>query len=130
MTYPTWSELKTKIEADLDLQDEDFVTASELLGYANEAVDEAEAEIHTLYEDYFLTEGTITLIAGTSSYALPSDIYGSKIRGVIFSNNGLIYPVKRIRNSKKFELIANIRFISSSTDDYRYLLKNASAAAG
>ena len=25
-----------------------------MLGYANEAIDEAEAEIHTLYEDYFL----------------------------------------------------------------------------
>ena len=54
MKYWAWSEIRSKIEQECDLEDEDFVRRDELLAYCNEAIDEAEAEIHSLYEDYFL----------------------------------------------------------------------------
>ena len=46
--YWTWAQVKTKIMNDLDLNEETFIRPSELLEYCNEAIDEAEAEIHTL----------------------------------------------------------------------------------
>jgi hypothetical protein len=71
MRYWTFAEIKAKVESDLGMEDEDFVSADEMLAYGNEAIDEAEAEIHTINEDYFLTMGPISLVSGTDSYDLP-----------------------------------------------------------
>ena len=79
MKYWTWAELKDKVQRDLDLEGEVFINETELLGYANEAIDEVERQVHTLYEDYFLTKAVISLVDGTEEYALPTDIYAFKI---------------------------------------------------
>jgi len=94
----TYNEAKLKIERDLDLQEESFVTPEEMLAYFNDAIDEAESEIHNLFEDYFLTEATVTLAAGTDRYSLPSDIFANKIRMLWFSDGQLRYQVKRTRH--------------------------------
>ncbi len=52
----TYLEMKNKLEVDLDLQDETFVTTDELIGYFNEALTESESEMITLNQDYFLTK--------------------------------------------------------------------------
>ena len=65
----TWATLRAKIQRDLDLQDEIFITNTELLGYANEAIDEAEQEVLTIYEDYFLTNENLALVTGTAEYS-------------------------------------------------------------
>lgn len=129
MSTVLYSAFKTKVQQDLDLEEENFVQATELLGYTNEAIREAEAEILTIYEDYFLTNSNLVLVNGTSLYALPTGIYASKIRGVIYNNGSLIYEIKRIRTPKKF-LDRALMLYANPSDEYSYILINASAAAG
>jgi hypothetical protein len=124
--FPTWAEIKTKVQQDLDIEDEVFVTDAELMSYCNEAIDEAEAEIHSLYEDYFLNKATVTLVQGTSDYALPSDIYAHKIRRLIYQNGATIYTVDRMKDWKKFEEKAVTDYYPG-TAYYSYLIINAAA---
>lgn len=115
----TWSEIKEKIQDDVDLQEEDFIDETELLAYANEAIDDVEAEIHTLYEDYFLTSGALTLTADVKTVTLPTDIYAWKIRKIIFDDGSQKYPIKKL---KRIESIPDVQ----SGDLFRYLLRNDS----
>lgn len=122
MQYVTYATAKQKVERELDIQDEDFVDDDEMLGYFNAAIDEAESVIQDLYEDYFLTSDYVSMVEGVSSCAMPTNIYASKIRKVIWRNGNEIYEVVPI----KLEEID----LSETQDDYRYLLENNSAAAG
>lgn len=128
MRFWTKSELITKVENDLDLRDEIYITPEEMLGYLNEAIDEAEAHIHDIYEDYFLTKTTVTLVNGTAGYDLPADIYGNKIRGIVFNDGSTIYALKRIRGGDEFIEAALINQYSNSTDFYKYILTNSSTS--
>ncbi len=129
MQYPTLATIRAKIEQDLDLEEELFIPQNEILGYINEAIDEAEANIHTLYEDYFLTSANLALVNGTSDYALPTNIYANKIRGVQYANGSTIYKIRQLRDNERFESAALIN-LSQASDFYRYLLLNNSASAG
>jgi len=128
MKYWKWSEIRSKIEAECDLEDEDFVRRTELLGYCNEAIDEAEAEIHSLYEDYFLKYKDIAIASGDellSVATLIPDIYADKIRGIIFTLAGgtTTYRVNRVKDWKKFEQKALLD-TQVTTDLYQYFLIN------
>lgn len=125
----TYSEIKDKVQKDLDLQDEGFIQTPELMEYCNEAIDEAEAEIHKLHEDYFLTSTSFTWVAGTADYAMPTDIYSNKIRAIIYKSGTDIYEIKRVRGEKKFLDITDTNNFGTN-DEYRYFIKNASASAG
>lgn len=131
MRYWVWSEIRAKIEKECDLEDEVFVSPDELLEYVNEAIDEAEAEIHSLYEDYFLKKATIPVISGDEFFLIPTylpDIYANKIRSIIFTLNGgtTTYKVDRIKDWKKFEDKA-LADTNLTTDLYRYFLVNQTA---
>lgn len=103
MKYWTYGQIRTKVEADLDLQGESFISSTEMLGYANEAIDEVERQIHDLYSDYFLTRGSLTLVNGQEAYSLPSDIFAIKIRAIVYRNGTLTWKFDRIRDWHKFE---------------------------
>lgn len=129
MRYWTWAQIREKIEQECDLQDEDFVSPSELLAYANEAIDEAESEIHSLYEDYFLKKVDIPIQSGDEFLPLPvhmPDIYADKIRRVIFTEAGgtTVYTVTRLKDWKKFEQKA-VADTQVTTDLYQYFLVNS-----
>jgi len=112
----TLKQLRERIQADLDLEDETFIIDSDINSWINEAIKKAEAEIHTLYEDYFLTEAEITLVTtnaaptdtddveeswpNTQFYQYPSDIYANKIRKIVYVNdsNSSTHEVKRVKN--------------------------------
>lgn len=128
-TYWTWAQIKAKVEFDLDLQDEIFIQPQELSGYGNEAIDEAEAEIHAIYEDYFLTSAPLDLQTGISEYPLPTDIYAHKIRGIIYSSGGITFQIPRIRDWNKFIKMA-LEMQYPATTTYSYIIKNASALIG
>jgi hypothetical protein len=123
----TYSEIKEKIQKDLDLEDEDFIQEEELLGYVNEGIDACESLIHTLYEDYFLTSASLTLVNGTASYALPSDIFANKIRAVDYINGSTIAPVRRIKEQSRYQDIALSNANPGGAGNYRYLLTNPTA---
>ncbi len=121
-----YQEVKQKVEADLDLLDETFITPDEMVGYCNEAIHEAESEILTINEDYFLNSTPLSLVQGQSTYTLPNNIYAQKIRGLEYVNNGIIYPIRRIRGQEKFDLAAMIQNFGQ-TDDYMWYPINPTA---
>lgn len=129
MAFWTWSQLKAKIEADLDLEDEKFIPESELLGYANEAIREVSRQVHTLYEDYFLTRTAITLVSGTEEYDLPTDIYAMKIRGMVYRNGTSVWKMKRIQDWRKFEEYEFDKTNLTQTALYGFFILNAVAGA-
>jgi hypothetical protein len=124
MELKTYSQIKEKIENDLDLIDENFISETELLGYMNEAIDDAEAVIHTLGLEaaYFLTNSAITLASGTSDYAYPSDIYAMKIKKMFYVNGANKYIVERVRD-------VSIVQDFNAGDNYMYLPVNVTAGA-
>jgi len=121
--FETWASLKAKVERDLDIQGEVFVRPDELLGYANEAIDEAEAEIFGLNQDYFLARSSITLQMGQKSYTLPSNIFAKKIRRIVYNTGTSVYPVTHMRDWHKFESLAlDDQLITANI--YQYMLVN------
>lgn len=128
MAFTTYATAKAKVLRDLDLEDEVFIQAQEMLDYFNEGLREAAHEVNSIYEDYFLTKAYLPLVSGTSLYALPTGIYASKIRSLIYDQNGtgtLVYEIKRIRSSKTF-LHRSLLRSSQITDYYRYIVINTS----
>ncbi len=127
--YWTYAELNTKVEKDLDLEDELFVVDSEMLGYANEAIDEAERIVKAVYPDYFLDKATLTLVDGTSEYALPTRIYAHKIRRMTYRLGSTVYTIKRVRDWKKFEIYEEEQASTGTTSDLAYFVINQTAGA-
>lgn len=125
MDLLTYSDLKTKLFNDLDIEDLDFLDGeTELLGYINEAIDDAESIIHTLGLDayYFNTQSTITLASGTSDYSLPSDIFATKIRKMFYINGSKKYEIFRIRDLNETPFF-------QASDDYKYQIVTTSGTA-
>jgi hypothetical protein len=132
----TYGEISKKVLVDLDMQEESFVTPDELVGYFNEAIQEAEAEIHKLgaEDEYFRKSTTFNMTAGQSSYSLNDiapDLYIRKIRGLVYKDaNTNIYGVKRLRRTPG-EFVKYMDAVSNATDeDYRYDLANNNSANG
>lgn len=119
----TLAEIRTKVEADTDTEDEDFIRSSEFVELVNDAIEDAESEILPLYEDYYLDYEDIAITEGLTEAELPEGIYAHKIRRVIFRNGTTTYPVTRLRDWKKFEEKADYD-ASSSSDRIRYMLVN------
>lgn len=122
----TYAAAKAKVEQDLDLEEEVFIQDSEMLAYFNDALREAEKEVLTIYEDYLLDKTYLPLVLGQSSYSLPAGILANKIRGIVYSQNNIIYEFTRIRDKRKFleiELLKN----ANPTDYYKYYVLNSSS---
>lgn len=114
---PTWADLKARVESELDLEQEDFINATDLLYYANKAINVAENLVLTLNEDYFLNKASITLVSGQSQYDLPAGIYAQKIRRILYDNNGIQYEVRRFKNLSH-------TILTRTGDYYKYLVTN------
>jgi hypothetical protein len=120
----TFLELRTKVAQDLDTIDEPFVQMDEMIRYCNEAIEEAEAEICKISEDYFLTDpATITLVSGQQEYDLPTDIYINKIRAIVYHNGVIIYPITRMRGVGTFEEEEFIEQFQSLSFNYYYIYR-------
>lgn len=132
MQYESFGAIKSKVERELDTEVEEFVQPEEFVGYVNDAISFAEAEIHKLgiEDEYFLTKSFLTLVAGEEDVSLPTNIYMNKIRNVVYKNGATIFEIKRIRGMNRFENIERINQYTSVTDYYTYLLRNDSAAGG
>lgn len=103
---------------DLDVEDLDFINGdTELLGYINEAINDAEAIVHTLglESNYFLVQDTLTFVSGTNDYTLPTGIFASKIKKLFYLNGQTKYEIFRVRDITETPYFQN-------GDDYRYVL--------
>lgn len=125
MLFQTYSQIISKLQNDLDIGDGIWVTQTELLGLLNEGIGDAETLVHQLHHEdkYFLVNAPLTLIAGTATYALPTDIVGMKLRQLFYNNGSDQYEVNRIRN------LLEIPFIQPG-DRYQYMLTNSQLPTG
>lgn len=123
----TYANAKAKVEKDLDLEGEEFIQTSEMLGYFNDALRDIEKEILTIYEDYLLDKAYLPLVLGQDTYSLPTGIFSSKIRGIVYNNGTITYEIKRIRSAHKFLDRAYIR-ASDPLDYYQYIVFNNSSS--
>lgn len=91
----TLLDLTTTLKMELDLETEDFIQPDELTGYFNHAIREAEAHILKLglKDKYFKKKDYISIVSGTDTYALPTDIYSDKIIKIIYRNGTNIFEV-------------------------------------
>lgn len=128
-TYWTWGQIKAKVERDLDLEGESFITADEMLGYANEAIDEVERQIHALCEDYFLTRAPLTLVSGQENYALPANIYAMKIRALVYRSGTNVWKLERLRDWHKFEHYEVEQTGQSGQAQYGFMIVNTTPGA-
>ena len=99
----TLKQIRDQVISDLDLQEEEWISESELNVWINEGIKNAEAQVHTLYEDYFLTESDpIAISLGQKVVDYPSDIYANKVRKIIFTDgtgtHTASHEVKRVSN--------------------------------
>lgn len=122
--YWTWARIRQKVRQDTGTEDEVFVDEQEMLGYANEAIDEIERQIHNLCEDYFLTRAVIPLVNGQEAYELPTDIYAMKIRSIIYRDGTAVWKVKRIRDWYKFEQYEVEQTGVHNTSQYGFFIIN------
>lgn len=135
MTVATkfWTRLEiwTKFKDENDIDDEDdFVDKAEVTGWMNDAIDQAEAVIHTNYEDYFLKPGNVALTENVDTSDLPTDIYAHKIRSMIYTNGNRIYEITHLPTLQKFLEFRLARSTSASpTDELCYFIVNTTPGA-
>lgn len=134
MSSKTYGAIRTFVQQKLDLQEESFITLSEILTYTEEAIRFCEAEIHKLNieDQYFLAQAPLALVSGKSDYDMPGNIYANKILRVVYSKGSDIFPVKRSRHSGRFENRENLRQYgaSSSAWIWEYSLYNNDSRSG
>jgi hypothetical protein len=119
MYSPAYSEMKSLLQKELDIESADFITTLELLGYFNEGVDMVESAIHTIYEDYFLTTAPLSFVSGQSQYSLPTDIYAQKVRQIWYNdNNARNYEIRKVKQLKEIQF-------ATQPDLYKWMLTNS-----
>lgn len=130
MEYKSFTEIKEKIERELDLETEDFIQPEEFKSYVNDAIAVAEQQIHKLglEDEYFLTRAYLSLVTAQEDYSLPADIYSNKIKRIIYKNGTTIYEVGRLKGQSRFYDAALISF-NNTSDFYQYWLRNDTGAA-
>jgi len=110
--------MEDSIKDQLDLWEETFIHPLELKDYFNEAIAMLQSQIHTLAEDYFLANTFLSVSAGQTDIQLPSNIYGNKLRKVIWNfSQDERYEMFPIRD------IMTIPYIQEN-EFYQYMLVN------
>ncbi len=122
----TYTAFKAKVQQDLDLEDEVFIQATELLGYTNEGLREIAKDVLTIYEDYFDCSAYLTLVTGTSTYSLPTGIFSRKIRSILYKDGVAPYEILEIKGSDKYMRRALLQMDTAA--NYQYMIINTSAS--
>src|SRR6478735_5239995 len=118
------SRIVSKVQDDMELHEENFVTTEDLKQFVNDAIDDAEEIIIDCFSDFFLTYAFADVEVEDDEIELPFDIYESRLRGIWFNASGFeslspsgeAYKVKKI----KLEQLVDV----TSGDAYRYRLFN------
>ena len=120
------SRLVSKVQDDMDLHEENFVTTEDLKQFVNDAIDDAEEIIIDCFSDFFLTYSFAEVVAEDTEIALPADIYESRIRGIWFNASGFESPVPTGEGYKVKKLKLERMMDVSTGDAYQYRLFNSS----
>lgn len=141
MLQKTFSELKADVLKNLDMDEETFIQDSELVDRFNDALEEMEAVYMNQNQEYFITEGKLInqltpviqygLVSGQRDYFLPQNMYGLKIREIVYrANDNEIFIIPQQRGINKFAYMEVIDSQNIGKDYYRYVLINPSASEG
>ncbi len=122
----TLADIREKVIQDMNLQDEDFVETDEFTGYVNEAIREAEAEIHKLgiEDNYFRSSIPLVLAEGVGVIDMPTNIYADKILNIQYKKSDRRYEITRFRGKNKYADFQYYRDYGTMTTYYQYLLTN------
>lgn len=128
----TWAKVKAFVVDKLDLAEENFIDAPELLLYCEEAIQFCESEIHKLNieDQYFESLANIPLVAGRNLYSTPRNMYGNKITRLVYTNGTKVYPIARSRRRQRYEAQEELRTQSTSGDNFEYQLVNNDPRVG
>jgi hypothetical protein len=132
----TWTLLgvKSKVRKDLDIDEDELVSDSDMVEFIHDAVRDMAAEMIKLGADdrYYMTNGKMSLVQGQEEYALPSDISTQKIYKLIHtrSNSRDNYAIRRLRGIHEFENYHWENEYPTSNPTYRYLLMNRNPVDG
>lgn len=103
-----------------DMRDTSFISDAEILALINEAFPELYDELVTVYENYYSATTTISLVSGTSSYALPAAFY--KTLGVDLQVNSNAYiTLKPFMEAERNATLTTNLSIPSATVRLRYI---------
>lgn len=69
------TDLITYVRQRADIEESNFITDEEIIGYLNRSYQKLYDILVKTYEDYYIEDTTITLEADTSSYPLPDNFY-------------------------------------------------------
>lgn len=94
MLTVTLAQLRTNARNRADMANSQFASDSELNSLINSSANELWDLLVSTVEDYGLTSSTISVVAGTDTYSLPSNFY--KLRGVdlVVDGNGNAVTLK------------------------------------
>lgn len=129
MAYKTKLQVVTKIERDLDLEEEEFIQPDEMTEYINDAISIIEAHLIKLglQDHYYLSSTSLNLVDGQADITLPSNIYEGNIKEIVYSNGSTIYRVLPLKETATLEEIQLLN-LNASTEYYQYRLRTDSAA--
>jgi hypothetical protein len=124
MQFYTYAELKDVVLNETGTIGQEIVSELELKSFFNSAIKECESEINGIYEDYFLVRFTpINVVANQANYALPTNLFASKIRSVVFRDGSDIYPVRKMTGTQNF-LDIEMNEYYQTTEDYQFIIVN------
>lgn len=130
----TWLELKTEIMDEYDLNEEVFISPTELMRAANAAIEDIEKNIHALDDQgskYFHNDMSVPLVTAESYIALPTDIYANKVTGIFYNDGSTKYEIKPIMDLEEIQDIQpndfyRYRIVSDSVNGMRVKIYPAS----
>lgn len=115
--------MRTQVEKELDLEGEEFVSPSEMIGLWNRAVSVGESHMVTLglKDKYFLGRAFLSTVQGQEEYDLPATLYGNKIIKAVYRVGATFYTLFPLDSKEMFE---NYEYLNnfSTTDYYRYMI--------
>jgi hypothetical protein len=124
----TFGQMLDKVQDDTDISDTDpdeqFVTFNGFIGFFNEAIDEGEAEVMGLDEDYFLSKDSLIMIEGVSEYEMPENIFADKLRGIIFDDESERYQIRKMRRKELFLNIHRAADTANGDAAYQHYIRN------
>ena len=133
MAYWTLTQVKERINDELDLEFDTLVQPKEFIGYVNAGVRRVCAALaRTNWEDkYFRKYEALPVISGQAEYDFPEDCLKNKITEIVFNNgNGDIYPVRRVKGQDIYSMIEDMNHNSSSEDTFTYTIFNFGPSVG
>ena len=124
----TAQQVRDKVRSDLDIDEDELVTDAKMFGFINDAVRDMTAEMLKLgVEDkYYETRAKVSLVTNQELYALPTNMYVSKLYKILHQRPGIreCNVVKRLRGMYEYEKYHDANLYIETNPLYTYKILN------